>query len=138
MEINLFDIPHIGFAPILYMKIVADGIEFYKKGLGATQLRRIDNPDGSAHVAELLIGTSIVRLHEETSRNAEYGPSKLGGTSVVLGLFVDSPDEIIEKAVAAGATLLDPAQDFDYGYRQGKIKDPFGHIWQLEKLIPMT
>jgi PhnB protein len=41
----------------------------------------------------------------------------------------------MNSAIAAGATILSPAQDYDYGYRQGKIKDPFGHIWMIEKNI---
>jgi PhnB protein len=41
----------------------------------------------------------------------------------------------MEKAVAAGATVTHPAQDYDYGYRQGEFIDPFGHYWLIEKKI---
>jgi PhnB protein len=41
----------------------------------------------------------------------------------------------MNRSVAAGATITSPAQDYEYGYRQGAIKDPFGHIWMLEAKI---
>ncbi|PLW91361.1 MAG: VOC family protein, partial [Mucilaginibacter sp.] len=25
--------------------------------------------------------------------------------------------------------------DFDYGYRQADITDPYGHCWQIQKVI---
>jgi PhnB protein len=31
--------------------------------------------------------------------------------------------------------VISPAQDYDYGYRQGVVKDPFGHHWMLEKQL---
>jgi len=30
---------------------------------------------------------------------------------------------------------ISPAKDYEYGYRQGEIKDPFGHHWLIEKEI---
>jgi PhnB protein len=41
----------------------------------------------------------------------------------------------MNQALEAGATLLSPAQDYDYGYRQGIILDPFGHQWMIEMKI---
>ena len=42
---------------------------------------------------------------------------------------------VMEQAVAAGAVVLSPVIDYEYGYRQGEIKDPFGHHWIIEKLF---
>jgi PhnB protein len=41
----------------------------------------------------------------------------------------------MQKAIAAGATVISPAQSYEYGYRQGEIKDPFGHHWMIEMKI---
>jgi PhnB protein len=38
----------------------------------------------------------------------------------------------MDRAVRAGAVVLSPAQSYDYGYRQGQIMDPFGHVWMIE------
>jgi len=123
------------FAPILYLNNVADAIEFYKKAFNAKELRRWSNDDGSVHVAEMMIETALFHLHEEVSREAELSPMTLGGTSVIVGLFVADPDEVMAKAVAAGAIETTSIKDYDYGYRQGNITDPFGHHWTVEKSI---
>jgi PhnB protein len=50
-------------------------------------------------------------------------------------LFVDDVDATVRTAVEAGATEINPAQDYEYGYRQATLKDPFGHYWQIQKGI---
>ena len=110
-------------------------IEFYQKAFDAKELRRWSNDDGSVHVAEMKIEDALFHLHEESSRNAELSPKTMGGTSVILGLFVDDPDTMVATALTEGATELSPIQDYDYGYRQGNIMDPFGHHWTIEKSI---
>jgi PhnB protein len=92
------------------------------------------NDDGSYHVAELSIDGAMFHLHEETSGSGKFSPEKLNGTSVLVGLFVPDVDTVITKAITAGATVS-PAQSYDYGYRQGEIKDPFGHRWLIEMKI---
>jgi PhnB protein len=125
----------VSFAPILYLKNVAEAMEFYKKAFEAKELRRWSNDDGSVHVAEMVIEDALFHLHEEVSREAELSPKTLGGTCVILGLFVADPDKVAAKAIAAGATETTPVKDYDYGYRQGNITDPFGHHWTIEKSI---
>ena len=110
-------------------------ISFYEKGFNAVELRRFNNYDGTVHVAELWINGALFHLHEQTPRFNALSPEKLNGTTVSLGLMVDDPHSVIEQAVLAGAKLTSPVQDYDYGYRQGEITDPFGHRWIIEKKI---
>jgi len=123
------------FAPIMYMKNVADAVEFYKKAFDVKVLRLFTNDDGSIHVAELLLQDAIFHLHEETANKKQLSPGTLSGTSVIIGLFVENTDELFDKAVAAGATITHPMTDYEYGFRQGDIIDPFGHHWTIEKKI---
>ena len=123
------------FAPILYVKNVADAIIFYTTALNAKELRRFSNDDGSVHVAEMTIDNALFRVHEEVARDKNLSPATLNGTCVILGLFVEDPDKLMANAIAAGATEISAMQDYDYGYRQGNITDPFGHHWTIEKAI---
>jgi PhnB protein len=123
------------FAPQLYIKSGIRDISFYEKAFGAVELRRFTNDDGSIHVAELSIDGALFHLHEDTSRWSLFNPEKLNATSVVIGLFVEDADTVMNKAIEAGAVVLSPAQNYDYGYRQGEIKDPFGHVWMIEMRI---
>lgn len=123
------------FAPQLYIKNRVKDVDFYINAFGAIELRRFSNDDGSIHVSELSIDGAIFHLHEVTANLQQFSPEKHNGTTVLIGLFVEDVDVVIENAVAAGAKVVSPAQSYDYGYRQGEIQDPFGHIWMIEKKI---
>jgi len=124
------------FAPHLYIKSGCRDISFYTNGLGAKELRRWSNDDGTIHVAELSIDDNIFHPHEERPAGGQLDPLKVKGVTSLVGLFTEDVDGLVQRAVAAGAILIEPPQSFDYGYRQGIIKDPFGHLWLIQKRIP--
>lgn len=123
------------FAPQLYIPSGVTDISFYTKAFGAVEVNRWTNDDASIHAAELTIDGAVFHFHEDTVRYNAFNPEKLNGSTVTIGLFVPDVDVVMNSAIAAGAVVLSPAQDYDYGYRQGEIKDPFGHIWMIEKKI---
>jgi PhnB protein len=49
---------------------------------------------------------------------------------------VPDPATTVKRAVAAGGQVVSPVTDYDYGYRQGIVKDPAGHLWLIQKKIP--
>lgn len=121
-------------APMLTINNSIMNIDFYKKAFGATELRRFNNDDGYVHAAEMEINGSLFFIHEQNERYNAC-PEALKGTTVTIGLFVDDVDAVVKEAVKAGAILISPPQDYYYGYRQAEITDPFGHRWQIEKVI---
>jgi len=124
------------FAPVLALKVVAPAVEFYKKAFGVEEVLIVKNEDGSIHVAELSLQGALFHLHEEMpGPGKERAPQTAGGTTVELGLFLDDPDSLMDKALAAGARLVHPMKDYEYGYRQGSFEDPFGHHWTLQKKL---
>jgi PhnB protein len=124
------------FVPQFFVgKNGAEVVEFYKRAFDAVELRRFSNDDGTVHVSELEIGGALFHIHEEKPSARQYSPALCGGTTTIMGLMVADPDALMEKAIAAGATVLTPMQDYDYGYRQGEVRDPFGHLWMIEKVI---
>ena len=127
--------PHATFAPMLYINSGIKNIDFYTNAFGAIELRRWSNDDGSIHVAELSIEGVMFHLHEEKAHAGQFSPARINGTTTAIGLFVEDVDAVMQQAIAAGATEITPSQDYDYGYRQGEIKDPFGHMWIIEKKI---
>jgi PhnB protein len=123
------------FAPHLTVKDVRGAIEFYKNAFDAVELKRVDNPDGSVHVAELTIDGALLHLHDEVKRDAQLSPITLQGTTSMIGMFVDDPHAVVRKAIESGAQETSPVQDYDYGYRQGVVTDPAGHQWLIQKKI---
>ncbi|UBF27505.1 VOC family protein [Kovacikia minuta CCNUW1] len=114
--------------PSLAIKGAASAIEFYKQAFGATEIMRLAETDGTIGHAELQVGDSRIMLADE---NPDYNasPQSLGGSSVIIALYVEDVDKVIDQAVAAGAKVVFPVQDQFYGDRSGRIVDPFGHVW---------
>lgn len=120
------------FAPELHIPNGTTNIDFYIN-FGATENFCFRNEDGSIHVAELVFNGAIFHIHE-TMRNA-LEPIAAKGVTTIIGLFVPDVEEVMQKAIQAGALEINPTTDHDYGYRQGMFQDPFGHLWQIQKKI---
>lgn len=125
----------ISFAPELYIQNGVRDLSFYQHAFGATEHLCFRNDDGSIHVTEFSIEGAIFHVHEITSTRF-FDPEKHNGCTCCIGLFVPDVDVVMQQAILAGAVEIDPAKDYDYGYRQGTIRDPFGHYWQIQKKIP--
>jgi PhnB protein len=123
------------FAPMLYIGTGVTDISFYKKAFGAEVLRSFNNDDGTVHAVELAINGAVFHLHEDSMDGRAFSPQKSNGTTVAIGLFVDDVHAVFDSAIAAGAEQLSPVTDFDYAIRQGELRDPFGHLWQIQKFI---
>ena len=122
------------FAPQLFINNGVKDISFYAKAFGATENFCLRNDDDSVHVAELSIDGTIFHLHEVTKSHF-FSPNKHSGTTAIIGLFVPDVSAVMNRAIQAGAVEISPVKDYEYGYRQGEIKDPFRHHWLIEKKI---
>ena len=122
------------FAPCLTLEEVGPAVEFYKKAFGVEELLIVKNDDGSVHVAELSLQGMSFHLHQEMP-GSPMKQAPQGATTVELGVFLDNPDALMDSALAAGATLISPMKDYEYGYRQGSFVDPFGHYWTFQKKL---
>ena len=120
-------------APMLSVRNGARAIEFYKAAFGAGELFRLDAEDGAV-VARLTVGEAEFWLADESPEHFNFSPESLGGGSVRMVMTVDDPDAAFERAVAAGATVVWPVSD-QYGWRLGRLVDPFGHHWGNWKTI---
>ena len=115
--------------PYLAVTDAPKALDFYKTACDAEEVMRFEMPGGIIGHAEIKIGNSMVYLAEENEEWNNIGPRILGGTSVRICLEVEDADAIVAQAVNAGAEILMPVEDQFYGYRQGRIGDPFGHQW---------
>ena len=116
--------------PALAFKKSTEAIAWYERALGAKEVLRLTGPDGSIAHAEIKIGNAMIMLGDEMPPYSKSAQS-LGGTAVVLCLYVADVDRAFDKAVAAGAKALIPVSDQFYGDRSGRIEDPFGYVWIL-------
>lgn len=117
--------------PYLSVKDAKAAIAFYEGVFGASEVGRILMPGGSVGHAELQIGDSRLMLAEEMPEWGNKSPSTLGGSPVGIALYVDDVDATYQRAIDAGATVVEPVKDQFYGDRAGSLLDPFGHKWHV-------
>ena len=123
-------VPTTTLRPRLIVSDAAAAIAFYTAALGATELIRFTDDAGATIHAELTIGGAGFYLKDADRR--DHDPISLGGTPVLLSLRVPTTaavDATVDAAVQRGATVTYPVADRDYGERDGRIVDPFGHMW---------
>jgi len=113
--------------PYLIVKGAVKAIEFYKQAFGATEVERMEMPDGKIAHAEIKIGDSIIMLGDEAPQHGTRGPKSLGGSPCGLYLYVEDVDQTFNRAITAGATATMAVKDQFYGDRNGSLVDPFGH-----------
>jgi len=116
-------------APMLSVRNGARAVEFYKAAFGATEVFRIESPDGAV-VCRLSVEGGEFWVSDESPENANYSPESLGGGTVRMILTVPDPDAMFTRAIAAGARSVVPVKE-DYGWRLGRVVDPFGHHWEI-------
>ena len=117
--------------PYLCVDGANEAIEFYSKVFGATERMRMPGPDGKIGHAEVQLGQGLIMLADEFPEMGVRGPKAVGGTPVMIMIYVEDADAVFDAAVAAGATSLRPVENQFYGDRTGQFEDPFGHKWSV-------
>jgi PhnB protein len=117
--------------PMLVCRDAAAEIDFCKTTFGAMELLRRPGPDGIVAHAALTIGGAMIMIEAEWPTLASRAPRPDGSSPVVLYVYVEDVDAVIERAVATGAKVLLPVQNQFWGDRTGRIIDPSGHVWTI-------
>jgi PhnB protein len=115
--------------PWLSVKRGAEAVAFYKKAFNAIEVYHLEDPDGNV-VSRLSIDGAEFWISDESPEHANFSPETIGGGTVRMILTVADPDTIFTRALEAGATEIFPVGE-DYGWRLGRLVDPFGHHWEI-------
>lgn len=103
-------------------------IEWLCQAFGFERHVVFDAPDGSIGHAELQMGTAVVGL-------SSAGPVSAGNpwSAVDQGLYVcvTEVDALHDRARKAGAEIVMPLKDQDYGSRDFSARDSGGHLWSF-------
>src|ERR1700730_17726691 len=124
--------------PMLVCRDVSAEFDFCKTTFGAVELGRRPGPDGTVVHALLTIGGAMVMIEGEVPTLADRAPQPDGSSPVVIFVYVEDVDTVIERAVAGGARILIPVKNQFWGDRSGRIVDPSGHVWTISTRIEET
>jgi len=117
-------------APWLAVRDAQKAVDYYKAAFGAVELYRLPADDGSLAVAQLSVGGALFWVQADSN----VSPSGAGTGSVRMILSVDDPDAVFDRAVGAGAAVVSAIHE-DYGWRTGRVTDPFGFDWEMSKQL---
>ena len=86
----------------------------------------------------MMIGSAMIMIEAEWPSLSTRAPALDGSSPVVLYVYVEDVDKTVERAIAAGATVLSPVENQFWGDRIGWIMDPSGHVWSIATRVEDT
>ena len=110
-------------APYLLVKDAEAVLKFCETVFGATRLRVVPRDGGGIMHAECRIGDTVLMMGE-----AEGPPA-------ILHLYLPDPDAVLDRAVAAGAEVVQPMMEKGDGDRRGGVRSPDGTQWFLSRQL---
>jgi uncharacterized glyoxalase superfamily protein PhnB len=118
--------------PYIAVQDAAKAIDFYCSAFGARETgARFTEPGGRVGHAEISFGDYALMLSDEYPDYGAISPTTLGGSPLLLHLYVDDVDATVARAASLGAAVLRAAEDQEYGDRAATLRDPFGHRWMI-------
>lgn len=127
--------PLISGYPRLVVKGVDDAIRFVEEAFGGTLAERFADVDGRVVHSKILLGDVAVSFVEEVPQWGWVSPLTLGGSPVLIQLDYENCDAVADRMIALGAEVVIAIENRAYGKREGRLRDPFGHLWILSQDI---
>lgn len=119
----------LGLQPRLVVSGADEALAFYAAALDGEVTERY-TVDG--RVVHSVVAAGPVRFAVKEADGGDAAPDG-GGTPVIMSLDVSDAHAVAMRMLAAGATVIFPVSDHDYGDRGGRLRDPFGHQWTVSQ-----
>jgi PhnB protein len=128
--------------PHLIVRDTARAVAYYDLAFGATILYKGPLPGSDQDHYQLRIRDNVLLVSAEPASGGGPGniasPETLGGTSVVLTLFVDDARAAHDRAVKAGGKSVIPPMKSYWGDLFAWVRDHDGHIWQMSEILEVV
>ena len=126
--------------PALRYRNAPAAIDWLCSVIGFERHAVYEGPNGTIGHAELKLNGGMIMLG--SAKDDEHGrrfksPDELDGMETESAyVVVPDTDAVHARAVAAGATIIRPLQNTDYGSREFAVRDPEGHTWSVGNYDP--
>ena len=120
--------------PWLTVDNAAKAGTYYQEALGAIETYRLETPDGGL-VLRLSVDGAEFWVSGQSTNESDTIANNLRQEVIKMILTVENPDAVFEQAIKAGAKEVFPVSE-DFGWRLGRLTDPFGLDWEIGK--PLT
>ena len=123
----------ITITPFLTVNDGKKAVDFYVSAFDAIEKSRHELSNDKIN-AELVIQNASFFIGDEEPEFGNLSPDKNTSNPVRLILTTREADKIFDNALKFGAICICPMTT-EEEWRIGKLKDPFGHIWEIGYII---
>jgi uncharacterized glyoxalase superfamily protein PhnB len=127
--------------PAMRYRDAPAAIDWLCRAFGFEKQAVYPNADGTIAHAQLVFGNGMVMLGS-VNNGTPYSellrqPDDIGKVETQSPcLIVSDCDSVYATATAAGAEIVIPLADMDYGGRAFTCRDPEGHLWSIGSYNP--
>jgi uncharacterized glyoxalase superfamily protein PhnB len=122
--------------PILRYNDARAAIRWLDSVFGFVQLFSVPESGPYVRHAQLKLGGNLIMVGSIRPDDGIVSPMALGSSTQMLAVYVENPDAHFERAQAAGARILYPPTDTDFGSREYHALDLEGHPWTFGTYRP--
>lgn len=122
--------------PILRYDNARAAIAWLKEAFGFVEVLSVPESGPYVRHAQLKLGDNIILLGSVRPDDGMQSPHNLGACTQSLCVYVEDPDAHFDRARAAGAQILAPPSNTDFGSRNYHARDLEGHLWTFGTFRP--
>lgn len=127
----------ITFVPYFGYDDAAAALDFFEKAFGFTRAADYRDDDGKVMHAEVQYGSGAFMLGTGSDQQRDPAKSAIAPGRGVYVVVADV-DAHHARARAAGATIVYPPEDTEFGTRRYRALDPEGYEWSFGTYVPQT
>jgi uncharacterized glyoxalase superfamily protein PhnB len=122
--------------PILRYNDARAATQWLGRAFGFVEL--FSTPESGPYVrhAQMKLNTNIIMLGSVRPDDGMASPQTAGTATQCLCVYVEDVDAHFEQAQAAGAEIVSPPKNTDFGTREYHVRDPEGHLWTFGNYLP--
>lgn len=124
--------------PILRYNDARAAIRWLCQAFGFMEVFCIPEDGPFVRHARLMLGENIIMVGSVRPDDGIASPQVLGAATQMLAVYIEDPDAHFERARIAGARILYPPKDTDFGSREYHVADLEGHPWRFGTFRPAT
>ncbi|MEP7272374.1 MAG: VOC family protein [Acidobacteriota bacterium] len=122
--------------PILRYTDARAAIRWLEAAFGFKERFSVPETGDFVRHAQLGLGTNLIMIGSVRDDDGLKSPQTLGVATQAIAVYVPDVDEHFERARLAGAAIIAPPEDTDFGTREYHARDPEGHIWAFGTYLP--
>ena len=122
--------------PILRYNDAREAIRWLGSAFGFVQLFSVPESGSFVRHAQLKLGGNLIMVGSVRPDDGIASPDTIGSCTQMLAVYVENPDQHFQNAQAAGAKILYPPTDTDFGSREYHALDLEGHLWTFGTYRP--